>query len=157
MTDRGIGVLIGEIIAGTARRPAVGVAGRDIVAVQIDRRCVEAGGHIHPFLQRSEQIGDRVAPGFPAQLLEHRLQRLLARLLGDEARPFVKLCCPLCSRTVEIALRLPEPVAASLGHGPSYVLLAAPPTGAGHPLGRQRRTSTKLILLLKRGLLSRRQ
>ena len=150
MTDRGIGVLIGEIIAGTARRPAVGVAGRDIVAVQIDRRCVEAGGHIHPFLQRSEQIGDRVAPGFPAQLLQHRLQRLLARLLRDEARPFVKLCCPLCSRAVEIALRLPEPVAASLCHDPSYVLLAAPPTETAHPLPRQQHTSTNLIPFFER-------
>ena len=103
------------------------------MAVQIDRRRVEAAGNIHPFLQRSEQIGDRVAPGFRAKLLQHRLQSLLARLLGDEARPFEKLGCPLCSRTVEIALRLPEPVAASLGHGPSYVLRGAPPTGHGPP------------------------
>ena len=128
MTDRGTRVLIGEVVGWTAGRPAVGIAGGDIETVQVDARSVQVGGHFHPFLQRSEQVGNRVAPGLAAELLQRRLQRLLARLLGNETRPFEELRRPLCSGTVEIAPRLPEPVAASLCHGPSYALRPPPPT-----------------------------
>ena len=109
MTDRATCVLIGEVVAGAAGRPTVGIAGRNVVAVQIDRRRVEFGRYFHVFLQRFEQIGDRVAPCFAAKLLQCGFQRLLARLLGDEACPFVKLRRPLCSGAVEIAPRLSEP------------------------------------------------
>ena len=138
MTDRATCVLIGEVVAGAAGRPTVGIAGRNVVAVQIDRRRVEFGGYFHVFLQRFEQIGDRVAPCFAAKLLQCGFQRLLARLLGDEACPFVKLRRPLCSGAFEIAPRLSEPVAASLCHGASYAHPDRCATGATAARSQQR-------------------
>ena len=89
--------------------------GKDVVAVQIDGRHLEVGWHFHPFLQSSEQIDDRVAQASPPSFWNTAFSGF-SLACWEMKHAHSKNSAARCARTVEIAPRLPEPVAASLGH-----------------------------------------
>lgn len=85
----------------------------------MDRRSPQPARNLDPTLQRVEQIDERVTAHLSPESLEHRFQRLFARLLRDEARPFVEPRIALSPGAVQIAPRLIEPVRAPVSHGSS--------------------------------------
>jgi hypothetical protein len=113
------GVLAGEVVQRCAQCEAVGIAGQNVLFIEISGGIEQSRVHLRQkvFRKGFQQSQDGAAPRFTVAAQIYGLDRSLSGLLGGETSPLVISFPSRQFGMPEVGFRLSEPVARPVPHG----------------------------------------